>query len=181
MKKSNEIQRESFSKIPSKVEYPDLLDIQLDSFKEFLQENTPPEERDELGLQAVFLSTFPIVDSRENFILDFVEYYLDKPKYSERECRERGLSYSLPFKSKLRLSIKDTTGETENYTETIEQDVYLGTLPKMTNRGTFIINGAERVIVNQLHRVRVYSLMKVFTRTALKYFPLALFHSGVVG
>ncbi len=146
------IDRQSFSKIPSIAEYPDLLDIQRQSFQEFLQENVPPDVREDRGLQAVFLSTFPIVDSRENFILDFVEYYLDKPKYTERECRERGLSYAVPLKAKLRLSIKDLTGETENYTETIEQDVYLGNLPYMTYRGTFIINGAERVIVNQLHR-----------------------------
>ena len=152
MKDKNRIQRESFSKIPSIVEYPDLLDIQRISFEEFLQENVMPDQRAEQGLQAVFLSTFPIVDTRENFVLDYVEYYLDKPKYSVQECRERGLTYAVPFKAKLRLSIKDTTGETENYTETIEQDVYLGNLPKMTKRGTFIINGAERVIVNQLHR-----------------------------
>ncbi|OPX34740.1 DNA-directed RNA polymerase subunit beta [candidate division KSB1 bacterium 4484_188] len=152
LKDKNRIQRESFSKIPSIVEYPDLLDIQRISFEEFLQENVMPDQRAEQGLQAVFLSTFPIVDTRENFVLDYVEYYLDKPKYSVQECRERGLTYAVPFKAKLRLSIKDTTGETENYTETIEQDVYLGNLPKMTKRGTFIINGAERVIVNQLHR-----------------------------
>jgi DNA-directed RNA polymerase subunit beta len=152
LKESNKIQRVSFSKIPSIAEYPDLLDIQLSSFEEFLQENIAPEKREDKGLQAVFLGTFPIVDSRENFILDFVEYYLDKPKYSVRECRDRGLTYAVPFKAKMRLSIKDTTGETENYTETIEQDVYLGNLPYMTSRGTFIINGAERVIVNQLHR-----------------------------
>ncbi len=152
MKETNVVQREYFSKIPTIVEYPDLLDIQRRSFQEFLQEDMPPDKREERGLQAVFLATFPIVDSRENFILDFVEYYVDKPKYSVRECRERGLTYAVPLKAKLRLSIKDLTGETENYTETIEQDVYLGNLPYMTFRGTFIINGAERVIVNQLHR-----------------------------
>lgn len=152
MKKTNVIQRESFSKIPTVVAYPDLLDIQRKSFQEFLQEEVSPDKREDQGLQAVFKSTFPIVDSRENFILDFVEYSVDKPKYSERECRERGLSYAVPVKAKMRLSIKDSTGETDNYTETIEQDVYLGNLPHMTTRGTFIINGAERVIVNQLHR-----------------------------
>ncbi len=152
MKELNLIQRKSFSKIPTTVEYPDLLDIQRNSFREFLQEDVPPDKREEKGLQAVFLATFPIVDSRENFILDFVEYYLDKPKYTVQECRERGLTYAVPLKAKMRLSIKDTTGETDNYTETIEQDVYLGNLPYMTTRGTFIINGAERVIVNQLHR-----------------------------
>ncbi len=152
MKETKSIEREFFSKIPTVVEYPDLLDIQRKSFQEFLQEDVQPDKREEKGLQAVFLATFPIVDSRENFILDFVEYYLDKPKYNVRECRERGLTYAVPFKAKMRLSIKDLTGETENYTETIEQDVYLGNLPYMTARGTFIINGAERVIVNQLHR-----------------------------
>ncbi len=152
MKETNLIDREFFSKIPSLVEYPDLLDIQRQSFQEFLQEFVMPDKREEKGLQAVFLATFPIVDSRENFILDFVEYYLDKPKYTVRECRERGLTYAVPLKAKMRLSIKDLTGETENYTETIEQDVYLGNLPYMTDNGSFIINGAERVIVNQLHR-----------------------------
>jgi DNA-directed RNA polymerase subunit beta len=152
LKETNLIDREFFSKIPSLVEYPDLLDIQRRSFQEFLQEFVSPDKREEKGLQAVFLATFPIVDSRENFILDFVEYYLDKPKYTVRECRERGLTYAVPLKAKMRLSIKDLTGETENYTETIEQDVYLGNLPYMTNHGSFIINGAERVIVNQLHR-----------------------------
>ena len=152
MESTNLIDRHFFCKIPSIVEYPDLLDIQRKSYQDFLQEHLAPDKREDKGLQAVFQATMPIVDSRENFILDFVEYYLDKPKYTERECRERGLSYAVPLKAKLRLSIKDLTGETENYTETIEQDVYLGNLPYMTDRGTFIINGAERVIVNQLHR-----------------------------
>ena len=146
------IKRKSFSKIPTIIEYPNLLDIQLKSFAEFLQEGKAPGEREDKGLQAVFLNIFPIVDSRENFILDFVEYYIDKPKYTVQECRERGLTYAVPLKAKLRLSIKDPTGETDEYTETIEQDVYLGNIPYMTERGTFVINGAERVIVNQLHR-----------------------------
>ncbi len=152
MKTQSLIKRHSFSKIPTIVEYPDLLAIQKESFAEFIQEDKAPGEREDRGLQAVFLSIFPVVDSRENFILDFVEYYLDKPKYSVQECRERGLTYAVPLKAKLRLSIKDPTGETDEYTETIEQDVYLGNIPYMTERGTFVINGAERVIVNQLHR-----------------------------
>lgn len=152
MKTSNLIERQSFSKIPTIVSYPDLLDVQRRSYIQFLQEDVAPEERKEEGLQAAFKSTFPIVDSRENFILDFVEYSIDKPKYTVRECRERGLTYAIPLKSKLRLSVKDPTGETDEYTETIEQDVYLGNFPYMTDRGTFVINGAERVIVNQLHR-----------------------------
>ncbi len=152
MKANNLIERQSFSKIPTIVEYPDLLEVQRKSYAEFLQEDEDPEERTDIGLQAVFKGAFPIVDSRENFILDFVEYSIDKPKYSVRECRERGLTYAIPLKCKLRLSIKDPTGETDEYTETIEQDVYLGNFPYMTERGTFVINGAERVIVNQLHR-----------------------------
>jgi DNA-directed RNA polymerase subunit beta len=146
------IKRHSFSKIPSIAEYPNLLEVQTRSFKEFLQEDKAPDAREEKGLQEVFLNIFPVVDSRENFILDFVEYYIDKPKYSVKECRERGLTYATPLKAKLRLSIKDPNGETDDYTDTIEQDVYLGNVPFMTDRGTFIINGAERVIVNQLHR-----------------------------
>ncbi len=152
MKNGRLLERHSFSKIPSIVEYPDLLDVQRLSFTEFLQEDKAPDQRKEQGLQEVFLKIFPVVDSRENFILDFVEYYVDKPKYSVNECRERGLTYAAPLKAKLRLSIKDPTGDTDDYTDTIEQDVYLGNTPYMTNRGTFIINGAERVIVNQLHR-----------------------------
>ncbi len=152
MKNGSLLERHSFSKISSIAQYPDLLDVQVRSFKEFLQEGKLPQERQEKGLQAVFQSIFPIVDSRENFILDFVEYYLDKPKYSVKECRERGLTYAAPLKAKLRLSIKDPSGDTDDYTDTIEQDVYLGNMPYMTDRGTFIINGAERVIVNQLHR-----------------------------
>ncbi|GAB4174493.1 MAG: DNA-directed RNA polymerase subunit beta [Calditrichia bacterium] len=152
MKNNKYLQRHNFSKIPTIVEYPSLLEIQTKSFKDFLQEDVAPEERKDQGLQSVFLSMFPIVDNRENFILDFVGYSIDKPKYSIEECKERGLTYSVPLKAKLRLSIKDPSGETEEYTETIEQDVFLGNLPYMTSRGSFIINGAERVIVNQLHR-----------------------------
>jgi DNA-directed RNA polymerase subunit beta len=152
LKNGELLERQSFSKIPAIVEYPDLLDVQRRSFKEFLQEDASPDQRKEKGLQAVFTSIFPVIDSRENFILDFVEYYIDKPKYNVKECRERGLTYAVPLKAKLRLSIKDPTGDTEDYTDTIEQDVYLGNMPYMTHRGTFIINGAERVIVNQLHR-----------------------------
>ncbi len=152
MKNGKLLERHSFSKIPAVVKYPDLLDVQRRSFAEFLQENVAPDEREEKGLQAVFTGIFPVVDSRENFILDFVEYYIDKSKYTVTECRERGLTYAVPLKAKLRLSIKDPTGDTDDYTDTIEQDVYLGNMPYMTDRGTFIINGAERVIVNQLHR-----------------------------
>ena len=148
-KKNNRI---SFMRIPQILEYPDLMDVQLKSFRNFLQEDVSPSERKSEGLNAVFESVFPISDSRGNYELQYVEYYLDKPKYSVRECQERGVTYALPLKAKMRLAIKDVTGETENFTEFIEQDVYLGTMPYMTTRGTFIINGAERVVVSQLHR-----------------------------
>ena len=144
--------RKTFSKITAATDLPDLLDVQLRSFDEFLQANTPPEERLEQGLQAVFTGVFPIVDSRENFELDFIEYYVEKPKYSIAECQERGTSYSVALKAKLRLSVKDEFDPNEPLANSIEQVVYLGNIPNMTYRGTFIINGAERIIVSQLHR-----------------------------
>jgi len=128
------------------------MDVQLKFFHDFIQEEMHPSDRKSEGLQGVFESVFPIADSRGNYELQFVEYYLDKPKYSVRECQERGVTYAVPLKAKMRLAIKDVTGETENFTEFIEQDVYLGNMPYMTERGTFIINGAERVVVSQLHR-----------------------------
>jgi DNA-directed RNA polymerase subunit beta len=146
------IERLSFSKISSAVEIPDLLDIQIKSFEEFLQVDVPPDKRNVQGLQEVFLSLFPISDSRENFLLEFVGYEVDSPKYSMEECRERGVTYAIPLKAKLRLSIRDTYSEKVSYVDTVEQVVYLGNFPFMTDRGTFIINGAERIIVNQLHR-----------------------------
>jgi DNA-directed RNA polymerase subunit beta len=142
--------RYSFAKIPTVVEYPDLLNVQLESFEHFLQERIPPHKRKNKGLQQVFLMNFPITDSRENFLLEFVEYYVEKPKYSMRECQERGLTFAVPLKAKLRLSSKAEDGK--EFSDTIEEVVYLGNLPYMTERGTFIINGAERVIVSQLHR-----------------------------
>jgi len=145
-------QRKTFSKIVKMAELPDLLNIQLESFEEFLQANIPPEKRANVGLQSVFTSIFPIVDSRENFILEYVSYYLEKPKYNLKECQERGGTFSVPLKAKLRLSVKDPESEEQEITDTIEQIVYLGNIPVMTNRGTFIINGAERIVVSQLHR-----------------------------
>lgn len=131
---------------------PDLLDIQIRSFKDFMQDEVSPDRRKPQGLQEVFLSLFPVTDSRENYLLEFVEYYIDSPKYSMEECRERGMTYAVPLKAKLRLSVKDPYSEKPTYTDTLEQIVYLGNFPTMTDRGTFIINGAERIIVNQLHR-----------------------------
>jgi len=145
-------ERHSFSKIKSITDIPDLLDIQLKSFRDFLQADVPPDQRREVGLQAVFKGVFPIIDSRENFVLDFIEYYIDPPKYSVEECQERGMSYSVALKAKLRLSIKDEYNPNDPLANSKEQVVYLGYIPFMTHRGTFIINGAERIIVSQLHR-----------------------------
>lgn len=148
----NNKNRKSFSQLTQVIDLPDLLDIQLRSFKEFIQDNIPPDKRENKGLQAVFNNIFPIVDSRENFILEFIEYYIEKPRYEVAECQERGVTYAVPIKAKLRLSIKDEYSDSKDYVDTIEQIVYLGNIPYMTHRGTFIINGAERIVVSQLHR-----------------------------
>ncbi len=142
--------RTSFARTPSVIEIPDLLNVQIDSFNKFLQAEVTPHRRKRHGLQQVFEMNFPITDARGNFLLEFLEYYVEKPKYSVVECQERGLTYAVPLKAKLRLSAKKEGGK--DYSDTIEQKVYLGDLPTMTYRGTFIINGAERVIVSQLHR-----------------------------
>ncbi len=147
---SKKNKRISFAKIKPAVETPHLLNIQVESFEEFLQLHINPDERENKGLQAVFNANFPILDNKEFFRLDFINYYIEKPRFSITECEERGLSFSVPLKAKLRLSTKDE--ETEEFVNSVEQEVYLGNLPFMTEKGTFVINGAERVIVSQLHR-----------------------------
>ena len=142
-------ERLSFGRIKHILDYPDFLDIQIDSFNQFAQLDIAPNDREPRGLQKIFLENFPITDSRESHELTFVYYMVEPPKYTIKECQERGLTYAVPLKAKLRLSSVD---ETEDVSDTIEQDVFLGDLPWMTERGTFIINGAERVIVSQLHR-----------------------------
>jgi len=142
--------RITFASISQAVKVPDLLNIQLESFEDFIQLKVPPSQRENKGLHAVFNTNFPILDNKEFYRLDFIEYYIEKPRFSMAECEERGLTYSAPLKAKLRLSTKDD--ETGEYVNSVEQEVYLGNLPFMTGRGTFIINGAERVIVSQLHR-----------------------------
>jgi len=142
-------QRISFASIKSQIDYPDFLDIQLQSFQDFFQLETTSENRQNEGLFKVFAENFPISDARNNFVLEFLDYFIDPPRYSLDECIERGLTYSVPLKAKLRLYCTDP--EHEDF-ETIVQDVYLGTIPYMTPKGTFVINGAERVIVSQLHR-----------------------------
>ncbi len=149
MAQNNHPQRISFASIKSVLEYPDFLDIQLQSFKDFFQLDTPAENRTQEGLFKVFAENFPISDSRENFVLEFIDYLIDPPKYSIDECIDRGLTYSVPLKAKLRLICNDT--DNEDF-ETIEQEVFLGNIPYMSEKGSFIINGAERVIVSQLHR-----------------------------
>ncbi|MGB4654754.1 MAG: DNA-directed RNA polymerase subunit beta [Bacteroidales bacterium] len=142
-------ERINFGTSKIKAEYPDFLDVQLKSFQDFFQLETNPDNRENEGLYKVFSENFPITDSRNNFILEFLDYYIDPPRYTIEECLSRGLSYSVPLKARLKLSCNDT--EHEDF-ETIIQDVYLGMIPYMTPKGTFIINGAERVIVSQLHR-----------------------------
>jgi DNA-directed RNA polymerase subunit beta len=145
--KSN--QRINFATSKHVLDYPDFLDVQIQSFKEFFQLETTSDNRHTEGLFQVFAENFPISDSRNIFVLEFLDYFIDPPRYDIHECIERGLTYSVPLKAKLRLSCNDE--EHEDF-ETIVQDVYLGTIPYMTPKGTFVINGAERVIVSQLHR-----------------------------
>ncbi|HON52085.1 MAG TPA: DNA-directed RNA polymerase subunit beta, partial [Bacteroidales bacterium] len=142
-------ERISFASIKNKLEYPDFLEIQIKSFNEFFKIDSTPEERKNEGLSSVFNENFPIADTRNNFILEFLDYQLDPPRYSIEECLDRGLTFSVPLKAKLKLYCTDP--EHEDF-DTVVQDVYLGTIPFMTPRGTFVINGAERVVVSQLHR-----------------------------
>ncbi len=149
MSLQTEKQRINFATIKNQQEYPDFLEVQLKSFHDFFQLDTPPEKRKNEGMYKVFAENFPIADTRNNFILEFLDYYIDPSRYSIEECIERGLTYSVPLKAKLKLYCTDP--DHEDF-ETIIQDVYLGPIPYMTDKGTFIINGAERVVVSQLHR-----------------------------
>ena len=144
-----ELNRHNFGKIKLAYESPDLLEIQVKSFKEFFQLETTPEHRTDEGLYKCFQENFPVSDARNIFKLEFLDYFIDPPRYTIEECVYRGLTYSVPLKAKLRLSCNDA--EHEDF-ETIVQDVFLGNIPYMTPKGTFVINGAERVIVSQLHR-----------------------------
>jgi DNA-directed RNA polymerase subunit beta len=141
--------RVNFGKIKHLAETPDLLEVQIQSFKEFFQLETTPDKRNIEGLFRVFKDNFPITDTRNIFVLEFLDYFIDPPRYSIEECMERGLTYAVPLKAKLRLSCND---EEHIDFQTIVQDVFLGNIPYMTPRGTFVINGAERVVVSQLHR-----------------------------
>ncbi len=149
MSLNNNNERISFASTQNQLEYPDFLEVQLKSFMDFFQLDTTPDDRKKEGLFKVFSENFPISDTRNNFILEFLDYYIDPPRYSIEECIERGLTYSVPLKAKLKLYCTDP--EHEDF-DTVIQDVYLGTIPYMTERGLFVINGAERVVVSQLHR-----------------------------
>ena len=141
--------RVNFARVKNPMPYPVFLDVQLESFRDFLQLDTPPEERKNDGLYKVFAENFPITDTRNNFVLEFLDYYIDPPRYTIDECLERGLTYSVPLKARMKLYCTDPDHEEFN---TVTQDVFLGTIPYMTSNGTFVINGAERVVVAQLHR-----------------------------
>lgn len=149
MSSTAENKRVNFASIKNVLPYPDFLEVQLKSFQDFLQLDTPPEKRKKEGLYKVFAENFPIADTRNNFVLEFLDYYIDPPRYTIDECIERGLTYSVPLKAKLKLYCTDP--DHEDF-DTVIQDVYLGPIPYMTERGTFVINGAERVVVSQLHR-----------------------------
>jgi len=140
-----------FSKIQSVIKAPDLLKVQLDSFHNFIQDSVPLAKRRDQGLERVLRSAFPITDTRGLYLLEYISYSFDKPKYTVEDCIERGLTYDVSLKVKLKLSYKDEADETD-WKETLQQEVYLGRIPYMTERGTFIVNGAERVVVAQLHR-----------------------------
>ncbi|MBD3232369.1 MAG: DNA-directed RNA polymerase subunit beta [candidate division Zixibacteria bacterium] len=146
------VERKSFARISEVAKAPHLLEIQLASFEDFLQRDVKPDERESRGLQAVFESIFPISDVHENYLLEFVGFQVGSPRYTVRECRERNMTYAAPLKSTLRLVVKGEEKENPTVKDIIEQDVFLGELPLLTDKGTFIINGAERVIVSQLHR-----------------------------
>jgi len=142
-------QRISFAKSKTLLDHPDFLEVQLKSFQDFFQLETTPENRKNEGLFKVFQENFPITDTRNNFVLEFIDYFIDPPRYSIEECLDRGLTYSVPLKAKLKLYCTDP--EHEEFDTSI-MDVYLGTIPYMTPRGTFVINGSERIVVSQLHR-----------------------------
>ena len=141
--------RVNFASVKNPLPYPDFLEVQLKSFRDFLQLDTPTEKRKNEGLYKVFAENFPIADTRNNFVLEFLDYYIDPPRYTIEECLERGLTYSVPLKAKMKLYCTDP--DHEDFA-TVVQDVYLGPIPYMTDKGTFVINGAERVVVSQLHR-----------------------------
>jgi DNA-directed RNA polymerase subunit beta len=152
LRRKRSIERKSFSKLKPGAEIPNLLEVQLRSYEDFLQTTVDPDKRKSKGLQAVFSNIFPISDVRENYSLEFVKYSLGTVRYAVGECLERNMTYAAPLKATLRLVVRESQGKSKSVKDIIEQDVFLGELPLITNKGTFIINGAERVVVSQLHR-----------------------------
>ncbi|HUH58386.1 MAG TPA: DNA-directed RNA polymerase subunit beta, partial [Pseudomonadales bacterium] len=151
---NNQLLRKRFSDVKSVIEMPNLIDIQKNSYKRFMQEDTPPDQRELIGLEAVFRSVFPIKDFNETCSLEYVSYVLETPKYDVEECHQRGMTYAAPVKVRVRLVSWDVDKDTDvqSIRDIKEQEVYLGEIPLMTKNGTFVINGTERVIVSQLHR-----------------------------
>ena len=174
MSSTAENQRVNFASIKNQFPYPDFLEVQLKSFQDFLQLDTPPEKRKKEGLYKVFAENFPIADTRNNFVLEFLDYYIDPPRYCIDECIARGLTYSVPLKAKLKLYCTDP--DHEDF-DTVIQDVYLGPIPYMTDRGTFVINGAERVVVSSCTVLRAYSSDKARTQTERSCTPHVLSRS----
>ena len=151
MRLDNLKQRHNFEKITTTNELPDLLDLQVGSFHDFLQERVNPKHREMFGLHEAFASIFPLQDNRENYILEYKSYTIGKARYTPRECSDRGITYSVPLNVQLRLKITDEKDK-KKFSQVIDQDVYFGNIPYMTDKGTFIINGAERTVVTQLQR-----------------------------
>ena len=144
-------ERYSFEKTKSEIEFPDLLSVQVDAFQSFIQEHVIEDERLNIGLEEVFRNFFPIEDSHRNYVLEYKSYFLGLAKYTPEQCIDRGLTYSVPMKVRLVLHITNEDDRSK-YDQSIEQEVYFGNIPNMTPKGTFVINGAERVIVSQLQR-----------------------------
>ena len=151
-KTDGSIERHSFGKIKEVVEMPNLLSVQIDSYQDFLQLGVAPKQRQRRGLHLVFESIFPVTDAQGIFSLEYVDYSIGTPRYSEEECRERGMTFAAPLRATLRLVTRDKESADNPVKDIVEQSVFLGELPLMTNQGTFIVNGAERVVVSQLHR-----------------------------
>ena len=151
-KTDGSIERHSFGKIKEVVEMPNLLSVQIDSYQDFLQLHVAPQRRQRRGLHLVFESIFPVTDAHGIYSLEYVDYSIGNPRYSEEECRERGMTFAAPLRATLRLVTRDKESPDTPVKGVVEQSVFLGELPLMTSQGTFIINGAERVVVSQLHR-----------------------------
>ena len=151
-KNNGGIDRQSFGKIQEVVAMPNLLEVQIESYRSFLQLETHPNKRQRRGLHLVFESIFPISDAQNIFTLEYVDYSIGNPRYSVEECRERGMTFAAPLRATLRLVTRDKDSPEKPVKDVVEQSVFLGELPLMTEQGTFVINGAERVVVSQLHR-----------------------------